>query len=723
VLTVNTLIEWIGSKAQKESVIERILWLDEMSDLAYVIDINANKLPYTRTIREYNEALNTDTAVLLDNDTFSRVIDEALLSEKAKVLRNRAWEVISSIATLEPEIYYSKERAKYVKIVAQKYELSEKVIYKYLKRYWKRGKIANALLPDFDKCGGRGKERDAKGVKRGRPRKHQDIAGIGINVDEEVQRIFRIAINRFYYSSVKHSLSMAYELMLKEYFNDGHRMMNGRKMPLLKSSSEVPTFGQFRYFFDKERNIKREVSSRFSPKKYEQEYRPVLGSSSTDALGPGSVFQIDATVADVYLVSRFNRKNIIGRPVLYIVIDCFSKLIVGLYVGLEGPSWIGAAMALANTARNKVSFCSQYGIDILEEEWPSHHLPQAILADRAEMLSSNAESLIMNLGITVKNTPPFRADWKPLVERYFKLTNERTKSLLPGAIDIDYMQHGGRDYRLDARLDLVQFTAIIIKCALLHNNHYHIGNYNKDQMMVPDEVESIPRKIWDWGIANRMGKLRRVDEEVVKLNLMPSDVGVVTAKGIRFKGLLYSSKSSMKEQWFTKARIGGSWKVPICYDPRNMNYIYIKKSATEFEKCYLLEYQTTFMNKCVEEIEYLIEWEKIQKAKSLDERLQAKADFLTEIEAIVEEAKSKTSKELLLSTESDTQRKKNIRQNRQIEKEINRDTEAFKLEKGISIKSVDVMSSDTVEKDLQSIHIDLLRKKQREALEKLKNRG
>jgi len=45
----------------------------------------------------------------------------------------------------------------------------------------------------------------------------------------------------------------------------------------------------------------------------------------------------------------------------------------------------------------------------------------------------------------------------------------------------------------------------------------------------------------------------------VKLNLMPSDVGVVTAKGIRFKGLFYSSKSSMKEQWFVKST--QQWKL------------------------------------------------------------------------------------------------------------------------------------------------------------------
>src|SRR5690606_29955356 len=129
-------------------------------------------------------------------------------------------------------------------------------------------------------------------------------------------------------------------------------------------------FGQFRYWFDKERNIKHEISTRYSPKKYQQEYRPVLGSSGVDAIGPGSLYQIDATIADVYLVSRFNRTHIIGRPVVYIVQDCFSRIIAGLYVGLEGPSWIGASMAIANSASNKVNFCSEYGIEIKEEEWP-----------------------------------------------------------------------------------------------------------------------------------------------------------------------------------------------------------------------------------------------------------------------------------------------------------------------------------------------------------------
>lgn len=63
---------------------------------------------------------------------------------------------------------------------------------------------------------------------------------------------------------------------------------------------------------------------------------------------------------------------------VYVVIDVFSRMVVGLYVGLEGPSWFGAMMALANTVSNKVLYCKQYGIDITKEDWDCHYLPQTL---------------------------------------------------------------------------------------------------------------------------------------------------------------------------------------------------------------------------------------------------------------------------------------------------------------------------------------------------------
>src|SRR5258708_34001474 len=99
---------------------------------------------------------------------------------------------------------------------------------------------------------------------------------------------------------------------------------------------------------------------------YNLRSRAAIGSLRSAIPGPGYLYEIDATVADVYLVSAFNRRRIIGRAVIYVVIDVFSNLIVGVSVSFEGPIWIGAMLALENMALDKVSFCNENGIDIEE---------------------------------------------------------------------------------------------------------------------------------------------------------------------------------------------------------------------------------------------------------------------------------------------------------------------------------------------------------------------
>lgn len=100
--------------------------------------------------------------------------------------------------------------------------------------------------------------------------------------------------------------------------------------------------------------------------------------------------------------------NKVGRPVIYAIIDVFSRLVTGIYVGLEGPSWLGAMMELDNMICDKVEFCKKYGIDIKEEQWPCRHLPEIIIADRGEFEGYSVGNLINNLDIKVENTPPYR---------------------------------------------------------------------------------------------------------------------------------------------------------------------------------------------------------------------------------------------------------------------------------------------------------------------------
>ena len=200
----------------------------------------------------------------------------------------------------------------------------------------------------------------------------------------------------------------------------------------LLTPGEVPSIRQFRYWYQKDKDLKNEIQKRKGEAEYNLNSRSVLGKSDYGLMGPGSKYQIDATVGDIYLVSQFGRSNIIGRPVLYFVIDVFSRMVTGMYVGLEGPSWVGAMMAISNAASDKVSYCQAYGICITDEEWPCHHIPAAILGDRGEMESKNADNLVSMLGIRIENAPPYRADLKGIIEQHFRTINTNATVLLPG---------------------------------------------------------------------------------------------------------------------------------------------------------------------------------------------------------------------------------------------------------------------------------------------------
>lgn len=136
-LAVNMLIKW---QNDDETSIERILWLDPQSDLAFVIDVGSNNFPFAVTISEIEEGINEGFATILEDDPFLRIIEEDKLSEKERQLRDRAWNLIGGIVTLEPHIYYRKERAKYVKAIAEKNNVSVKTIGNYLKNIGKTEK-------------------------------------------------------------------------------------------------------------------------------------------------------------------------------------------------------------------------------------------------------------------------------------------------------------------------------------------------------------------------------------------------------------------------------------------------------------------------------------------------------------------------------------------------------------------------------------------------------
>jgi hypothetical protein len=272
------------------------------------------------------------------------------------------------------------------------------------------------------------------------------------------------------------------------------------------------------------------------------------------------------------------------------------------------------------------------------------------------------------LGIRIVNAPPYRADLKGIVEQHFRTINTKTAALLPGSVKPDMSQRGGHDYRLDAKLDIRQFTQIIIKCVLYYNNHHYMDYFEKTEVMMSDQVEAIPIKLWNWGIRRISGALRSFPEEQVRLAVMPAAKGSVTEKGIRFKGLFYSCDNAVRDAWFEKARAKKSWQVDILYDPRDMASVYVRNHGDKgYEHCLLLDWNSKNAGKYLDEIIYEQRKESIIGKQLKVAEMEAKINLNAEIDAIVAEAQD-MSKEL--PKRSKHERVSQIKENRREEREI-----------------------------------------------------
>lgn len=123
--------------------------------------------------------------------------------------------------------------------------------------------------------------------------------------------------------------------MLREHFTVYDKGADGNNRLTLLPAKELPTQGQFYYWYYNSYTAKESLIGRKGKRNYDLNHRPVLGKSDHMLTGPGAKFQIDATIGDIYLVSQQNRSKIIGRPVIYTVIDAFSRIVAGIYVGLK----------------------------------------------------------------------------------------------------------------------------------------------------------------------------------------------------------------------------------------------------------------------------------------------------------------------------------------------------------------------------------------------------
>ena len=351
------------------------------------------------------------------------------------------------------------------------------------------------------------------------------------------------AIRRYYFGAKRLSLRSAYEMMLLEDYvgPDG------------EIDSDAPTWSQFRHYYyghgfhrDPQKIIAREGLT-----KYQRDHRPAWGSSAGWRSQPGS-YQMDATQADIYLVSRQDRSTVVGRPYIYLAVDTATQLIAGVYVGYSCDET--AVMAcIAQAASDKVEYCARYGIEITQEQWPSVGMPTEIITDQGrEFFGPRMSEMCRRYGLEVLTLPPFRPDFKGTVEKSIDLLQQRYKPMLRGrgVIEDDAQERWATDYRTQATLDLDDFTRIVIHSILYLNSGRLVDGKS-------------PAKRW----LELSPRLMAVDPQELHIQTLPRDTAKLTRKGLRVNRMWYAPDDA------DGLTIGNVYT--IAYDPSDLRCIYI----------------------------------------------------------------------------------------------------------------------------------------------------
>lgn len=466
--------------------------------------------------------------VEISEEDFGKEMQREIPEEISASARKTMHERFTIISGILPYVGDKRKRSQRIADAAEKYKVSQNTVKNYLGLYLAYQDIS-VLAPKEKK-----KKRE-------------------LTQDE---KNMRWALNKFYYTKEKQSLSTVYTLMLKEKYCD----RNG-KLP-----EHYPSMHQLRYFYEKTKKMQTYYISRDGLKDYQRNHRPLLGDGVQEFCSVG-VGMLDGTVCDIYLVD--DAGHLVGRPILLACVDAYTSFCYGYSLLWEGGVYSLRNLML-NVIADKKEWCRKFGILIDKEQWDCDRLPGLMLTDMGTEYTSENFGQITELGVTIQNLPAYRPELKGQVEKFFDLIQSEYKKHLKrkGVIEPDYRERGAHDYRKDACLTMRDFETVILRCILYYNSQRIIENFPYTEEMLQEEVKPFASSIFEWGKQKEGVNLIPVSKEELILTLLPRTTGKLTRFGLRVKGMRYHADG------YTEKYLKGG-EVTVAYNPEDVSHVWL----------------------------------------------------------------------------------------------------------------------------------------------------
>ncbi len=534
--------------------------LDRMNDakLLHVVDVEREPVYYTK----------------LESETDKRYYDQRVCAMSGFL----------DLELLKESILVHEGIGGLVREAMDRAEVSRSFIYKQWSTLCRLGLSEVSLRPRRDRCGAPGVHRpcDPGGrEKPGRKTAKQRVAkahGIILAPDQPGMsaewRALILAADRSIKTKVKPSMQKRYTLILESVFVKKYECKNGPMTPIDPAIGTYPNFQQTKRILEIDVPRLQRLRDSTTSGHYKRSLRGLTARNWKSVSGPGHTWAIDSTVADMYLRSSVNRAWIVGRPIVYIIVDVWSTAVVGFYVCLTGPSWATAKVSLFNAVAAPQLYGDLCGFEPIQSLYPAPTLCYQLMCDRGEYLSKAASITALKLIPSMAYAPPYRPDLKGLVEVLHRIAKDAQFLFYPGAMD-----HRRKEF--DLRKSNPAECIWTVR-EYTHFLHVLFSEYNLtadrsnrvDAHMTAAGVFPSPAGLWRWGHAMGIGVQRSVPQADLISSLLESDAARVGESSVIYSGNDYQSKVIQAEEWTTYARNFGSHSIPINYHPGSVSRIW-----------------------------------------------------------------------------------------------------------------------------------------------------
>lgn len=407
-----------------------------------------------------------------------------------------------------------------------------------------------------------------------KPGKHSEYTkNAGVVITDTIKAYFQEALLD-YKSGRQKTIRASFDKMNLLHFRKID-IVDGQPTINLLPITERPTFNQFYNYVRNNLTNQEKDLIKTSAREQRNDKRLITSDSLFGVQGPGDMVEIDACEADVSLVSMLDNNQTVGRPIVYFMVDVYSRIILAASIAFDNNSIVGLTNLFLNLSDNKQEYCNRFGINFDNPAlWPSNIIPKKVRVDHgAEFKGKEFERICNELNIERILVPVATGSMKGIVEQSFHQMHMKQNVHLENYGLIE-KRHDSK-HHTESTLNIYQYTQMVITFVLTHNQQC-LTNYPLTKDMIEKKVKPVPALLWEYGVKHYGYPRPITNLQQYLFNLMIPVKSKLNKRGICYKDLWYLPAPSDDPQISKQMFDAGAKKIPfeVRIDPRDVSRVY-----------------------------------------------------------------------------------------------------------------------------------------------------